>query len=128
VFRNEGLATALQEYRGDFRPLFDDGDCLFPSMLSPGAAISEGQIGVLVGNMTKAAFGVRVSVHRIRDNVATEASEALDGGGRAASRLLDHRDPATTARYYDHSVGMEATRDFEKLVSGRQSEPVDLLL
>lgn len=38
---SEKLAEALLEYRRSFRPLFDQGPYLFPSMLSPDAAISE---------------------------------------------------------------------------------------
>jgi integrase len=128
VFRSESLSGALSEYRASFRPLLDDSDWLFPSMLSPGAAISEQQIGRLVGDRTEDAFGVRVSVHRIRDNVATEASEHLSGGGRAASALLGHRDLATTQRHYDHSTGIAACRDMIDFLESRRSARVELAL
>jgi hypothetical protein len=52
-FRSESLSGALSEYRASFRPLLDDSDWLFPSMLSPGAAISEQQIGRLFGDRTE---------------------------------------------------------------------------
>ncbi len=97
VFHNDLLADALREYRHDFRPVFDDAPALFPSVLGRGHALSERRIGTLAGNMTNAAFSVRISIHRLRDNVATEASEELDAGARAATVMLGHRDQAVTA-------------------------------
>jgi integrase len=128
VFNSKSLSDALLEYQASFRPLLDDSDWLFPSMLSPGAAISEQQIGRLVGDRTEDAFGVRVSVHRIRDNVATEASEHLSGGGRASSALLGHSDLATTQRHYDHSTGIAACRDLNDFIESRRSARVELAL
>ena len=94
-------------------------------MKSPGTAISEGQIGRLAGNMTERAFGVRISIHRVRDNVATEAAEHIQGGSRAAATLLRHQDVATTARY-DHSEGVHAAEAFGAYVMGERSKGVDL--
>ena len=128
AFTNPALAEALEEYRTAFRPLFDDGACLFPSVKAPGRALGERQIGRLAGNLTERAFGVRVPVHRIRDNVATEAAETLAGGGLAAAALLRHRDAATTARHYDHSDGLNAARAFGAEIDRRRSRPADLLL
>ena len=126
VFANPGLAEALETYRRGFRPIFDDGACLFPSVKAPGQAIGERQIGRLSGDLTEKAFGVRIPIHRLRDNVATEASETLAGGGLAATALLRHRDPATTARHYDHADGLEAARAFAAEIDRRRSRPTDL--
>ena len=125
-FRNAPLAAALQEYRQSFRPIFDGGAALFPSVLSRNSAISETQIGRLTGNMTKATFGVRIPIHRLRDNVATEASESLSGGGLAATTLLDHKSQATVARHYDHSEGIRAAQEFGVLLASHQECTVDL--
>lgn len=125
---SQKLAEALLEYRRSFRPLFDEGQCLFPSMLSPGAAISEGQIGRLTGDLTARAFGVRVSIHRLRDNVATEASEHLTSGGRAATALLGHRSERTVQRYYDHSTGLASAREFVDMIEDQRSLNVELEL
>lgn len=114
LFHNERLAAALEEYRQTFRPLFDDGTWLFPSMIAPRQAISEGQIGCLTGNITKRTFGVRIPIHRLRDNVATDASEELSGGRLAARVLLDHADIAT-GDPYDHSEGLETVREYGDL-------------
>jgi integrase len=125
VFRNARLHAALCEYRAMYRPLFDDGDCLFPSMKARGMAISEAQIGRLTGNLTRAAFGTRIPVHRLRDNVATDAAEHLEGGVHAASTLLRHRDIATT-RTYDQSEGVRAAEEFGGYVTSQRSKGVDL--
>lgn len=125
VFRNQRLHTALLEYRTMYRPLFDDGDCLFPSMKSAGTAIAEGHIGKLTGNLTQMAFGTRIPIHRLRDNVATEAAENLEGGIYAAASLLRHRDIATTSRY-DHSEGVRAAEEFGTYVSRKGSKGIDL--
>lgn len=122
------LAAALLEYRHSYRPLFDEGQYLFPSMLSPGDAISESQIGRLTGDLTARAFGVRVSIHRLRDNVATEASEHLTSGGRAASALLGHRSERTVQRHYDHSTGLASAQEFVDMIEGQRSLDVELKL
>ena len=126
TFRNVPLAAALLEYRQSFRPIFDDGRALFPTVTSQNAAISEAQIGRLTGNMTEKAFGVRIPIHRLRDNAATEASETLAGGGRAATSLLGHKSPATVARHYDHSEGIGATQEFGGFLASHQGTGVGL--
>lgn len=125
VFRNPRLHAALCEYRAMYRPLFDDGNCLFPSMKAPGMAVSEAQIGRLAGNLTLAAFGTRIPIHRLRDNVATDASEHLEGGVYAASALLRHQDIATT-RKYDHSEGVRAAEEFGTYIEDQRAGSVDL--
>lgn len=127
IFHNSELAEALREYRHTYRPLFDDGSCLFPSIKATGHAISEQQIGRLAGDITLRVLGVRIPIHRLRDNVATEASENLDGGRVATKVLLRHADIATGSSY-DHSDGMTATRDFGDLLERRRSAPIDLAL
>ncbi|WP_306752390.1 hypothetical protein [Paracoccus actinidiae] len=124
---NEPLQTALLDYMREFRPIFDEGPALFPSMLARGAAISEAHIGRLTGDMTQRAFGVRVTVHRLRDNVATEASEYLSSP-LAASALLGHRSSQTTARHYDHYDGVSAARAFAEHTSRLREHPVPLVV
>jgi len=123
---SQKLASALEEYRHYYRPLFDDGDSLFPSMHARGAAISEAQIGRLTGDLTERAFGVRVSIHRLRDNVATEASEQLASGGRAATALLGQRDERTAQRHYDHSTGLASAQEFVDMIERQRSFEVEL--
>ena len=128
TFRNPGLYAALAEYRRDYRPLFDTGSWLFPSMLDRTAPISEEQIGKLSGDMTQRVFGVRVTIHRWRDNVATEASEELPIGPRAVPSLLGHRETTTGQRHYDHSQGIKASLEHEDFLDHRRSDPCELLI
>jgi len=121
TLQNPELWDAIDEYNRLFRPLFDDGSAMFPSILEIGARVSAKRLGCLVGNLTQKHFGVRISVHRIRDNVATEASEELLGGGYLAPVLLDNRNPATTMASYDHSQGVRAARDHVEFVASRRS-------
>lgn len=128
VLENPLLWDAVDEYRRIFRPLFDDGSAMFPSLLEVGARVSASQLGRLVGNLTQKHLGIRVSVHRVRDNVATEASEELQSGGYIAPVLLDNRNPATTMASYDHAEGVRAARDHAEFVASRRSFSASLRL
>ena len=110
VLHHPTLHRVLSEYQRTMRPLLDGGPALFPSLHRRGGAVTEHRLGVIAGDLTETHLGTRVSVHRIRDCVATEATEALPQGGRIAPALLGHKDPRTTARYYAHAQGIEAGR------------------
>ncbi|AHM05773.1 hypothetical protein roselon_03518 [Roseibacterium elongatum DSM 19469] len=128
VFENAGLAEALHAYRSFYRPLFDDGLHLFPSVRGKRGAIMSKQLGRLTGNLTEREFGVRIPIHRLRDNVATEASEHLVGGAYAAKTLLRHVDEAITLRHYDHAEGLKSANEFEDYIEGRRTTRVELML
>jgi hypothetical protein len=128
TFHNPRLHASLREYERDFRPIFDNGTWLFPSRKIVGGAISEHQIGVLAGEMTNKAFGTRVPIHRFRDNVGTDASEYMVSGPGSASRLLGHRDKATAERHYDHSEGVQATKEFVEEIEARKTMSVELMI
>lgn len=128
VFVNTSLAAALAEYGSDYRPLFDTGKLLFPSLHAPMQGITEKQIGRLTGDLTSRELGVRVSIHRFRDNVATEIGETMPNGGRLAPAVLGHRDLTTAQRHYDHAEGFQVACEFGDLLDQRRSEPTDLLL
>jgi len=128
IFENSRLAEALQEYRKDFRPLFDDGNSLFPSVHGKTGSVSSRQLGRLAGEITEREFGVRVPIHRFRDNVATEASENLLGGAYAAKTLLRHVDERTTTKHYDHSEGVKAAKEFGNCIDARCTVQACLLL
>lgn len=119
------LAEALAAYRREVRPLFDDGTALFPSFHAPGHAVTERQLGRLVGDVTERELGVRVPIHRVRDNVATELGEASPRGRHLAPAVLGHSCPETTAAHYDRADGARATRDFATLIDARRSKPVE---
>lgn len=128
VFENRGLAEALRAYRSDFRPLFDDGLHLFPSVHGKSGAITSSHLGRLTGNLTEDEFGVRIPIHRLRDNVATEASENLIGGAYAAKTLLRHVDGSVTRRHYDRSEGCKAADDFVDFIETRRNVTAELIL
>ncbi|WP_132598549.1 hypothetical protein [Rhodovulum adriaticum] len=128
TFENDRLWAALDLYRRKFRPLFDDGTCLFPSVKAPGAAISEKQIGRLAAAILNRHLGVNGTIHHLRDYVATEASEEMLHGGRLAPALLDHTSDATTKQHYDHAEGLKATRTLADFITKRQSKRPRLLV
>jgi hypothetical protein len=128
VLNNPVLWSALDEYQRDFRPLFDDGSALFPSMVDMGSAITSAQLGRLAGGLTCKHLGVRVTIHRVRDNVATEASEELQSGGYLAPALIGNKSAATTMGSYDHAQGMRAAREYGQHLASRRSAPTALRL
>lgn len=128
IFENAGLAQALHQYRAVYRPLFDDGLYLFPSVHGKPGAITSAHLGRLTGDLTLREFGVRIPIHRLRDNVATEAAENLVGGTHASKTLLRHVDECTTRRHYDHSEGLKAAGAFEDFVERRSTVRAELIL
>ncbi|MFZ7094401.1 hypothetical protein [Primorskyibacter sp. 2E233] len=128
TFRNPGLYAALVEYRHVFRPILDAGNWLFPSFVDRSRAITEATVGSLTGNLLEREFHVRISVHRLRDNVATEASEELDAAARAVGPLLGHSSATTGQRHYDHSEGIKAAREHAAFLDRKRSAPCKLKL
>lgn len=128
IFENPGLAAALNEYRAVYRPLFNDGLHLFPSVRGKPGSIQSCQIGQLTGTLTEKEFGVRIPIHRLRDNVATEAAENLVGGAYAAKTLLRHVDESITRRHYDRSEGLKAAGEFEDFIASQRSVTAELIL
>ncbi len=128
TFRNPGLYAALVEYRDVFRPIMDPGKWLFPSCLDRTRAITEATVGSLTGNLLAREFDVRIPVHRLRDNVATEASEELEQGSRAVGPMLGHSSATTGQRHYDHSEGIKAAREHAAFLDRKRSAPCKLKL
>ena len=128
VFENPRLWEVLSEYRSSFRPIFDGGNCLFPSKNAVGQRLASGRIGKIVGNATEKRFGVRVTIHRFRDNVATDASEELENGAMIGACVLGHKSQETMARHYDHSTGSRATKDLAEFVGSKQNGDEELKL
>lgn len=77
--------------------------------------------------ITEKELGVRIPIHRLRDNVGTDAAENLVGGRLATKALLDHADIGT-GDYYDHSSGAKAAAEFSEFLDSRRSAPTDLVL
>ncbi|MCT4372833.1 hypothetical protein CLG85_022005 [Yangia mangrovi] len=122
------LWDAVQLWSQRFRPMFGGGTALFPSVRLSSEALVPDVLGQVFGDTTEERLGVRVPIHRIRDCVATEAIEEMEHGAGWARHLLDHKSAQTTARFYDHSTGVTATRAFGQLLTKRRSDPVELIL
>ncbi|MEH6507902.1 MAG: hypothetical protein V7786_16660 [Sulfitobacter litoralis] len=125
---SRALWGAVQEWVERFRPMFDDGTAMFPSVRVRGEALVSDVVGQVFGDTTEKRLGVRVPIHRIRDCVATEAIEEMDHGAGWARYLLGHKTAQTTTGFYDHSTGVAVSREFGRLVAARRSDPEDLLL
>lgn len=119
---------AVDVWRKRFRPMFDDGTALWPSMRVRGEALVADVLGQVFGETTAERIGVWVPIHRIRDCAATECIEELEHGAGWAQHLLNHRSAQTATRFYDHSTGVAVSREFGQLVAARRSDPVDLIL
>lgn len=119
---------AVQVWRQRFRPIFDDGTALWPSVRVRGEALVADVLGQVFGETTAERIGVRVPIHRIRDCAATECIEELEHGAGWAQHLLNHRSAQTATQFYDHSTGVAVSREFGQLVAARRSDPVDLIL
>ena len=110
TLENPEVWDALVNYFRNWRPLLDDGTYLWPSMRCRGRALRSDRLSMIMGNLTERHLGTRVSLHRVRDAVATEAIEHMPQGAVLAPVLLGHRDARTTARHYDHAQGIAASR------------------
>lgn len=127
LWHNARLVAALEEYRRNYRPIFDSGACLFPSVHAPGQSISEKRIGQLTAAITARELGARIPIHRFRDNAATDSAEHLTGGRLATAALLGHTDIGT-GDVYDHSDGAKAAAEFSDFIDSLRTAPTDLAL
>jgi len=65
---------------------------------------------------TLEAFGVAMNPHLFRDAAATTLAIADPAHVRIAAPLLGHRTFTTTERYYQQATGLEAHRDYAKIL------------
>ena len=121
---NSVLWEACDTYLQDYRPAFDGGTHFWPSLRRRGKSLDSQRLSEIVADATEKHLGTRVSLHRVRDAVATEVCEHVPSGGQIASRLLDHSDPRIVGRHYDHSTGVVFARELSSLLSkGTQKRP-----
>ena len=118
--RRPSLHRALARWRAVYRPMFDAGDWLWPSRLNQRHGVTETRLGVLIGNLTEARLGPRVSIHLVRDCVATEIIETdpISGAVRAAT-TLGHSDPQVTSDFYVHAEGIVVATGWQKVIAKR---------
>ena len=118
--RRPSLHRALARWRAVYRPMFDGGAWLWPSRLDQARGVTEIRLGTVIGNLTKARLGRRVSIHLVRDCVATEIVETDPVGGPArAATVLGHRDPLVTKDFYIHGEGIVVATGWQKAVAAR---------
>lgn len=115
-FENAELWDVLTEYRRAFRPLFDAGDAVFPSMHAKDRALQKQRLSNIVGKLTAEHLGARVTLHRVRDNIATEAVEQVASGLSVAAGVLGHMDKRTTEKHYVRTIGKAAMAKVAGLV------------
>ena len=118
--RRPSLHRSLARWRAVYRPMFDGGDWLWPSRLDQERGLTEGTVGTIIGDLTEERLQRRVSIHLVRDCVATEIVETDPVGGAVrAAGTLGHRDAQITSDFYVHAEGMVcATRWQEAMETG----------
>jgi hypothetical protein len=121
--RRPSLHRALARWRDVYRPMFDDGLGLWPSRHDMEHGLTEGSLGMLGSKITKARLGRSISLHLIRDCVATEIVESDPIGGPVrAQGVLRHKDPRITSDFYIHADGLVVSTGWQAAVS-RQVGP-----
>jgi hypothetical protein len=99
----EWLSHVVREYLAHYRDhlLFDDKISAF-WVSDLGGPLSAQSIGKIVGDLTLAAFDIRIPAHRLRDCVATMLKEQYpDQADHMASVALNHGSPAVTREYQE---------------------------
>jgi integrase/recombinase XerD len=108
----------LERYLTEVRPTFPGvkrhnalwvgvrGDPLVPEAISR-----------LIGDRTKAEFGDRIPPHRFRHCAASTIAVFAPSEIRTAVGLLDHSSPRITHQHYILARGIEASRQYAKIVA-----------
>jgi hypothetical protein len=87
--------------------MFDGGDRLWPPRTDQEHGLTEASLGKIVGDLTEKRLGRRVTIHLVRDGVATKIVETdrTTGAVRAAA-TLGHKGEQVTSVFYVHSEGV----------------------
>ncbi|WP_424928879.1 hypothetical protein [Amaricoccus tamworthensis] len=118
--RRPSLHRALSRWLAVYRPMFDGGDWLWPSRLDQHHGLTGKSLGKIIGDRTEQRLGRRVTIHMVRDCVATEIIEAdpVNGAVRA-SATLGHRDRRVTDEFYIHSNGLASATGWQNAIARR---------
>ena len=113
------VAPYLERFLADVRPLFvgaADHDALWVS--SKGRPLSPGAISGQIAKRTQAAFGIRISAHRLRHCAASTLAVIAPGQISLASELLEHSTSRMTGKHYILMArGIEASRLYAKRIA-----------
>ena len=82
--------------------------------------MTETHLGTIIGDLTEARLDRRVSIHFVRDCVATEIIETdpISGAVRAGA-TLGHHDPLITSDFYVHSEGIVVSTGWQTVIADR---------
>ncbi len=109
----------LEKYIAEVRPTFPGAkqhDALWIGARG-GGPLAPKSISNLIGNRTKAEFGDRISPHRFRHCAASTVAVFAPSEIRTAVGLLDHSSPRVTHQHYIMARGIEASRQYAKIVA-----------
>ena len=113
----EDLVMALERYIEVHRKVLLDGkgkasENLGPLWISRGSngMMSKGDIRVRIETITKQELGIAIPPHAMRRKLATEMSTDAPEDIAAASIMLSHEDPDTTAVYYNKAKQADAAQ------------------
>jgi integrase len=108
----------LEEFIADVRPTFPgakQNNALWIS--ARGRPLSAQVISRLIGDRTEARSGVRITPHRFRHCAASTIAVFAPSQIGTAVGLLDHSSPKVTYRHYIMARGIEASRQYAKIVA-----------
>lgn len=126
--RRPSLHRALARWRAVYRPMFDGGDWLWPSRLDRNHGMTEATLSQRAARVTEARLGRRVSLHLVRDCVATEIVETDPvSGPTRATAVLGHRDP-NASDYYVLADGIVVATAWQAEVAARGEKGRDNLI
>jgi integrase/recombinase XerD len=108
----------LERFLREVRPVFrgaDRSDALW--MGRNGRPLALDSITLLIGNHTEAAFGHRITPHRLRHCAASTIAVFDPSRIEVAPALLDHTSLRTTSKRYILARGVEASREYAEVIA-----------
>lgn len=105
------LRALIDEYLGTYRPrLLRQPDCKVLWIGDHGGPMTKQRIREMVGDRTEAAFGRRITPHRVRDSVATLIRERYPEESEIAMLVLHHTSREMTRAYQQEARKVIAQR------------------
>jgi hypothetical protein len=114
----------LEQYIAEVRPTFPGAkqyDELWMGARG-GGPLAPDSISKLIGDRTEAEFGDRISPHRFRHCAASTIAVFAPSEIETAVGLLDHSSPRITHQHYILARGIEASRQYAKIVADQTSK------
>lgn len=119
----EGLRKLVADYLRVYRPrLLRDPECKALWISDQGGALTAKRISETVGDRTEAAFGRRITPHRVRDCVATLIRERHPEDSEIAMLVLHHTSRDTTREYQEQVRKIVAQRRAVEALGTHEAE------